>query len=629
MFDKKSEAPAAAGASKPPFKSTTDTGPGVAFTPPRYYDRPGISPELASQGRQLESEYASAFPYGDYTYSQKGWGYNGANRASMSQSDIDLRNRYRLYESQAMGQSPVNTQMLQPPQSSAAAFMGDLAQYSPATLAYNAYTQGPSAAWKNYGDHWSTYGSMLGDAGKRVANRWGGNFDLQYQNDPYLDWSSYALEAAPVLLAAAATAGTSAAAQAELQGGRLAAPSLIRGFQPFAQQSANAGVRYLGRSLPGALNWTMSGVNPVPLIYTAVESGGLASLVPWAGAHLATRAAANNYANAARDVSNYSADNPQASAMDQAKRFGTSVLANGVSFDPTSVNPWGIGLGLAAPGVMEGAYAPALQRFMDSGLAQASPAERQMIESSPAAMQEYQSRMREQFNQSSPLARGVDFANSATGINPARMLGARSYGEQKFEDAAAADRAFAPFAEAFMYGRDPSQDPRVQQAYANASPEGKAKMQEDMQLRLGSVAPAVTSQFLGLNPDALSRIGSMLPENPQDLAGTQVGAVLMQSPMAQMLGGDPSAVYNATVTMANLNGAISAMQQAYQETGQAPEGYGELLQAMSGLTQASRAMSSGAPLRGNPFADALGSTQASLQKIIDAVNARRQANAGN
>jgi hypothetical protein len=60
----------------------------------------------------------------------------------------------------------------------------------------------------------------------------------------------------------------------------------------------------------------------------------------------------------------------------------------------------------------------------------------------------------------------------------------------------------------------------------------------------------------------------------------------MQSPVASLVGGNPEAVVGATAQLANLNVMLSAMHDAYQQTGQAPGGYQELLEGARRLSAA-------------------------------------------
>lgn len=165
------------------------------------------------------AQYKSQFPKGDEQYAP------GSGNA-MSSEQIRVRNLYRLNEAnmanpgsipaaaldggdgevQAQGQahsdwianrnSTILNQMRREGKSVPdAALQTGLSDAELAT----SYANSPS------------YLSMLGDSGKRVLNRWGGNFELNHENNNLLDWSSYALEAAPQFLLAAGTGGGSTA----------------------------------------------------------------------------------------------------------------------------------------------------------------------------------------------------------------------------------------------------------------------------------------------------------------------------------------------------------------------------------------------------------------------------------
>ena len=634
-------------AQAPGYTSATETA-GKAFQPPGYYNRPNIDPQLAAQGKALESEYARAFPYGDYTYSTKGWGYRGSERVGMPQEQIDLRNRFRLYEAQVRGAAPVNPNAVAPSPSAAGAFIGDLARSpvmptAPFMYGYDVATKGFNQASADKAKSDAVYGSMLADAGKRVANRWGGNFELQY-NDPLLDYSSYALEAAPSLLMMAGTAGGSAAAQAGVQGAKSVAPSALRatgqagvqgaksvapsalratgqalsqGFQPVMQTAASPVVRFAGRSVPSSLNYAIAGVNPVPLL-TGAATAGSSWALPFSqlGAHLATQGAARNYANAIRDVQSFNQVNPElAGTPASARRFAESLAAGGISFDPTSLNPYGIGASAFMPGLAQQGSA-AIDQAVANRVASLSPEDRALVQENPAALNQIRTEVTNAFNSANPSYSYVSGLAEGTSFNPFRALGARSYSEDLNQDEIAAGTAWAPFAEAFATGKDPMQDPNVQEALAEASPEARQKMQQSLTFRMGSLAPELTGGMLNLPGAAMQdpRLYdalSALQQDPSQVESSPLGRHLMQSPVASLVGGNPEAVVGATAQLANLNVMLSAMHDSYRQTGQAPSGYQELLEGARRLSAAQQNPSSGQV----PFTETL----AELQPIMSEV----------
>ena len=634
-------------AQAPGYTSATETA-GKAFQPPGYYNRPNIDPQLAAQGKALESEYARAFPYGDYTYSTKGWGYKGSERTGMSQEQIDLRNRFRLYEAQARGAAPVNPNAVAPSPSATGAFIGDLARSpvmptAPFMYGYDVATKGFNQASADKAKSDAVYGSMLADAGKRVANRWGGNFELQY-NDPLLDYSSYALEAAPSLLMMAGTAGGSAAAQAGVQGAKSVAPSALRatgqagvqgaksvapsalratgqalsqGFQPVMQTAASPVVRFAGRSVPSSLNYAVSGINPVPLL-TGAATAGSSWALPFSqlGAHLATQGAARNYANAIRDVQSFNQVNPElAGTPASARRFAESLAAGGFSFDPTSLNPYGIGASAFMPGLAQQGSA-AIDQAVANRVASLSPEDQALVQENPAALNQIRTEVTDAFNSANPSYSYVSGLAEGTSFNPFRALGARSYSEDLNQDEIAAGTAWAPFAEAFATGKDPMQDPNVQEALAKASPEARQKMQQSLTFRMGSLAPELTGGMLNLPGAAMQdpRLYdalSALQQDPSQVESSPLGRHLMQSPVASLVGGNPEAVVGATAQLANLNVMLSAMHDSYRQTGQAPSGYQELLEGARRLSAAQQNPSSGQV----PFTETL----AELQPIMSEV----------
>lgn len=589
----------------PGFTSATDTGGmGKPFKAPGYYNQPGMDPQLAAQGRALEAEYGRQFPYGDYTFSGKGW----TGSRNLTQEQIDLRNRFKLYEAKARGNSQIPTHAINPSPSAASAFVGDLARsraWLPAApalylggLGYDVATKGLDQTRADRAKQDAVYRDMLLDSGKRVANRWGGNFELQY-NDPLLDYSSYALEAAPSLLLAAATGGGSTSIQGAVNSARVptAARTLIQGFQPVAQSANNPFVRSLGKHAPGALNYAAAGLNPVPLMYSAATSspGASSVLLSQLGAHLGTRTAANNYLDAARDTQAFNQNNPEANIPASAMRFAESLGANGISLDPTS-NPYGLGLSLVMPGYAQQGY-DAIEQALASHVASLPPEAQALARENPAYLNELRTQVTNEFVSSNPSFPYVSGLAEVSSFNPLRALGARTYSEDLNQDAIAAGTAWAPFAEAFATGKDPMQDPKVQEALATASPEAKQKMQQSLTFRMGQLAPEMTGALLNLqgmdvrNPRLYDEL-SALQQDPTLMGSSRLGQHLMQSPVAGLVGNDPENVLGATVRLANLSSMLSSMHDVYQQTGQAPSGYAELLEGARRLNVAQQDPSS-------------------------------------
>jgi len=542
----------------PSYTSATETGLTSTGTPkpfqaPRYYDRPGVNPELAAQGKQLEADYARQFPYGDYTYSTKGWGYRGGQRAQMDQEQIDLRNRFRLYEAQARGISPSNPQAVAPSPSAASAFVGDLARSpimptAPFMYAYDVGTKGLQQATADKMQSDAVYGSMLADAGKRVANRWGGNFELQY-NDPYLNYASYALEAAPSLLLAAGTGGGSLAAQGAARTGATVAPSAFRtlgrfaatGFQPALQGSTNPVVRFAGRSIPAFTNYAMSGLNPVPLIMGTMRTAGVDRVLSQLGAHLATHGAANNYANAYRDTAAFNAANPNvAGTPESLQRFGESLLAGGIHLDPTALNPWGIGASSFLPSIDEQRES-AIDRATELKISQMSPEKEALVLSDPAQYAVVRKQIIDEFYPNSFVRHATDVVT----LNPLRALGATSYSENL---ATNKDTATNVATSAMGFKNTALLDPKF---------------------------------FKDLNDLSFD-----FAQNPESINSSGLGKHLMQSPLAAQVGGNPRNVIAAAQMMAGLNRTLANMYYAYQQTGQVPPGYTELAQQADNIAKA-------------------------------------------
>lgn len=486
----------------PPFRSAVNTGlresgswAGTpnAFKPPEYWKREGVDPRLVEEGKKLEAEYAARFPYGDYTYSSKGWDPSSAN---IDARTLDLRNRFLNYEAQVLRGARVDPSSLAPT--------------NPNLITWQGLNQAPA------------YSSMLGDAAKRVVNRYGGNFDLQY-NDPLLDYSSYALEAAPQLAVAAGTMGSSLLPQA---GAKL--PFLVRGFgaleQPvaaaaaksplFARFASNPFVRRGASWLSGAGNFAMSGVNPLPLLSEAATAGsGMRALPAMLAAGVSRYGAKENWQNAFSDASNYiannySVDDPYGAVIPALGQFGQSLASTGINFDPSSVNPLGVGAS-----VLTEPFAVARNQALNTRLAgdlerlqRQNPDIAAQLAEHPAELETRLNALRSRYEQNTAGA-GATLANANRlfSMNPARWLGARTYPERLQEAAVASDRAMTAaepeIMSALQQGRNPLEIPGLLDAIKNAPPE----QQQMMSAQLMRMVEQWQNQQPDMTPLAVNR----------------------------------------------------------------------------------------------------------------------------
>lgn len=464
-----------------PFRSAVNTGlqesgPAVGtalpFKAPEYWKREGVDPQLAAEGQKLEQEYAARFPYGDYTYSTKGWNPLNPN---VDASALDLRNRFLNYEAQAVRGAKVNPDILRPTNSN--------------LLTWQGWNQSPA------------YTSMLADSARRVANRYGGSFETQY-DDPLLDYSSYALEAAPQLALAAGTMGTSALGQAGTK-----APMLVRGFgaleQPIAalvskspalaRMASNPVLKPLLRTggswLSNAGNFAISGINPVPLLAEAASMGNTYKALPALLAAGAARyGAKENWRNAFQDASNYLANNydpehPYSSVGPALGQFGESLAATGINFDPSSVNPLGVGAS-----VLTEPFAAVREQGLNTRLAgdferlqQQNPDIAAQLAQHPAELEARLNALRSRYEQQSTgVGAALANANKVFSVNPARWLGAQTYPERLQQAAVAGDKAMTAAEPAIMAalqrGQNPLEVPGLLDALKNASPEQQQMM---------------------------------------------------------------------------------------------------------------------------------------------------------
>lgn len=261
------------------------------------------SPIPSEQRQNILSNYETQFPQGFQP---------STNERPLTQDQIQARNRYLNMQAVESGQVPYNPNLFQ--------------------------------------THYSgSYGDRLADSFRRIGNRYGGDFQLHYPDDKYLDWSSYALEAAPQIAATALTGGGSAAASTAAAGGRAASlgsragGALLQGARPFAQGSSSATARFLGRNVPEAINFAAAPINPIPFVRGTLAgpgkgvSGFLGSAMTSAVRPLVMQGTAQNYGQAVR---NQGALAEGSSPLSRAVDFGQS-LATGVRFDPAMLTSVG------------------------------------------------------------------------------------------------------------------------------------------------------------------------------------------------------------------------------------------------------------------------------------------------
>lgn len=200
----------------------------------------------------LQAEYDAAFPKGKDPNAQRGQ-YFGERLTS---AQLDVRNRHRLNQQMMSGAVPAteaNQALLRNSSGSPnAAYAGSLGQsaielsqmgnpmyWGSTALNAAGYPGAANAVQAMNPLHRLSQGiesttgakvsdpmgsdsyikGYLGDSGRRIANRYGTDFELQHENDKMLDWSSYLLEAAPSIL----TLGSGAAVQGGVKGVGVAA----------------------------------------------------------------------------------------------------------------------------------------------------------------------------------------------------------------------------------------------------------------------------------------------------------------------------------------------------------------------------------------------------------------------
>lgn len=499
------------------YRSAVDTGGfGKRFVAPKYYERPGIDPRLAEQGRTLEAEYERQFPYGDYTFS--GEGYNARQAGSEAAS---LRTRFRNYEAQALGRTGYNPHAFSDPRESTS-------------------TNGPS--------FFSTWGEDLADVGRRSANRWGANYTLRDPDNTILDIASYFGDAGLASLAAAGiiagaplivgggSAGVIAGAPLILGGGAAAGglgttgaavanavpralpfvsrilPSagrfLTQGFPSVAQNATNAAAKYFGSYAPKALNYSLSSINPIPLLTGLTGATSLAEAIPAAAAAwFGTQGAVNNYLNAGKDVAKMQETYPDSTGLERAKQFGSSALGSGIALDPTSINPLKIGLGTFTgypasdykATVSEygnrvlNSYITSLQTSYDQGLQQYGSEEAFLASPEGKAYEAAASKLANPnfLLQTVPQVSEMDVAKVNPGLswiagadkflsaNPFRAMGARNFDEVLQQDQAWT-LALTEYANSKFKGGDPMSDPGIISILEKMSPGGRRHAQAQL-----------------------------------------------------------------------------------------------------------------------------------------------------
>lgn len=275
-----------------------------------------ISPELKAQQASSTAAYNKMFPTGHENF-----------RGGMTQDQIEVKNNYILSNAMAKGQTQQNMKLFNTGSSGVGAGVMDFAKNIPgvgeAMVGYDtakgvydgkSFGDAATAAGKTYVDDKATYLDMFADQGKRVANRYGGDFDLNYKNDKLLDYGSYALEAAPQLLAAGLTGGGSVGAQVAGRGAALGArgvagvgrvanavgvPKLINAGKALGQAAVEAApalgkaVQYARTGLQAATPYAAQAAGRAASTARSVGNFGLKGFKPGVGANKYTRYAAN------------------------------------------------------------------------------------------------------------------------------------------------------------------------------------------------------------------------------------------------------------------------------------------------------------------------------------------------
>ena len=371
----------------------------------------GISPELKAQQASSTAAYNKMFPTGHENF-----------QGGMTQDQIEVKNKYLLANQMASGKVPQNMNLFDERSSGVGAGIWDFAKnipgvgeagaiYDTAKGMYDGKSFGSAVtdANRTYTDDKRVYGDMLLDEGRRIGNRYGGEFDLHYKNDKLLDYGSHALEqgiigAIPVgriaslgakgvgLAAGGVAKGVASTGISKLVGvGKMlgqtaveAAPALGKAVQyartglqaaaPYAAQAAGrvssaaraAGnfARYGFKPAEGASratryaanlgNSALVAVNAFPAVTKMLTTApgtaiGFKSLATAGlGQYMASQAMqafGRNLSNAVRDVAAYREDHPDAGLASSLYQGGKSMLSN-VGADLTGGNRFGLGAGL-------------------------------------------------------------------------------------------------------------------------------------------------------------------------------------------------------------------------------------------------------------------------------------------
>ena len=439
---------------------------------------------MARMGKSLEDEYGRQFPYGDYTYSQEGYNAQQAGSAAAS-----LRTRFLNYENMVMGRTAYNPNAV----ASTRPGVGD-------------YVVGPGV-----GAALSEYGTGLADVGRRSANRWGANFELQRPNDPLLDAGSVALDAGAVaLLAAGAAAAAPAVATGTGVAGGLSelgpvGGAIVRGVPAFAQNAASPLARYAGTYLPMMVNTSIAGLNPLPAITGALTSGAGAAAIPATlAAWFGSQAASNNYINAARDAAAMGEAYPDSTSFDRARQFGSSALAGGGSFDLTAANPLRIGVSALTSPVresfnqrMQDYYSRSVQEYIRQSTDADGNLSEQALQllSNPQFEQFLEQQGEPVFRAENPVSSALANADRFFSVNPFEMLGARNLQQTMKSDSALVAKVEGLANKALGEGRSSLQDPEVQAALSQLSPAGRRSIETQLQSADASAEAAAKRQL--------------------------------------------------------------------------------------------------------------------------------------
>lgn len=644
---------------------------------------PGMDPRLKALSADIEEQYNTLLTPEMRAQDAK----DGFIRGQLTQEQINARNNYKLYKGMASGNMEVNDRnlgLLGGPRSDASIWTESIARtVAPEAVAVYDTAKGvmegkglgesASAAFSQALKDRAEYADMFNDQLKRVANRYGANYELNYGNDKLLDWGSYALEAAPSLFLTAATMGGSTA----LQGGALAArgtalaskiPGAMRaaqivnrgaqavgrgaqvlnrvpgasqagqfiakGFQPFAQTSTNAGMRYLGSVAPRVLNSATSAINPVQA-FNALRGLGATSNAITAGnvlrsglvsgfAPLIFQNSANAYANAARDVNHYNQVNPDAGVLDNLGRFGQSMASN-VSFDPAVLIPGRAGAFISNSGVTPSILLNPIgdkfnQNFQDrldqsyAALEQKNPERYQSIMMDPELRAQYEDSVR--LSMTDPRQYIIDQLQKKDPAQYAKLQADPEAMDKYVSDVQKNDRAlqggglmdtvgsfmasaspyFKPSARSLGAVGFREQDAIDQQAMLDASdnyltalaigedPMQDPKVQRAMQGASGLAKERLASNIAQMVGDqAIPAVTGMHPEELTYALETQDPSQLMNTPLGAFAQGDPQMAMEAADTMYGFQQAMPLLQQEMAQSGQISPEFVALIRAMNAM----------------------------------------------